>query len=320
MKPISCEVQPNQATVGLLDEYLAGLRRRPKRLPSKFFYDEEGSRLFEQICGLDEYYPTRTECAILGTHVDEIVERVGERATIVELGSGDGVKVRILLNHLREPAAYVPVDISREQLNRSCEELRSEYAGLPVFPVCADYTHALGLPEISGESRSTLLFFPGSTFGNLEPIEALGFLLRLARRQGSGTGLLIGIDLKKEESVLKAAYNDSSGVTAAFNRNILARANRDFGANFEVDQFDHCVHYDSAHGRIVMELESLRRQEVQVAGERISFERGERITTEYSYKYRIPEFRALAGLAGFTHRAVWTDPDELFSLHYLEVA
>lgn len=304
---------------GALSEYLAGLRKDPKRLASKFFYDDEGNRLFDRICSLEEYYPTRSEFQILRENVEEIGALIGEDAALVELGSGTGDKGRMLLNHLWNPAAYIPVEIGREQLERSVDETLIAFPELTIKPVCTDYTQNLRLPSLPSNVRRMVLFFPGSTIGNFEPIEAIGFLLKLVRLGGKKAGLLIGIDLKKEAGMLEAAYNDPHGVTAAFNRNILARANRDWGANFQVDAFRHQAFYDQSQSRIVMQLVSQCEQEVSIGSERIAFASEERVTTEYSYKYTIGEFQALARLARFSPRAVWTDPEKLFSLHYLTV-
>lgn len=303
-----------------LDDYLCGLRQIEKKLSCKLLYDDEGARLFDQICLLQEYYPTRTELAILRDNVGEIGRRAGEGVILVELGSGSGAKGRMLLQHLRKPEIYIPVEIAREQLDRSCNEIQADFPDLTILSMCTDYTNDLRLPAFSADRHRILLFFPGSTVGNFEPIEAVGFLLKLARLGGKGTGLLIGIDLKKDRHLLEAAYNDSSGVTAAFNLNILARANRDFAANFNLEAFQHRAFYDPFHGRIVMQLESRCSQEVRIGFETFRFAEGERITTEYSYKYSIDEFRALARLAGFSPEAVWTDSQQLFSLHYLTVA
>lgn len=305
---------------GVLAEYLTGLSQSSKRLPCKLFYDAEGNRLFDQICALQEYYPTRAEFAILRANVTDIAQRLGEGTALVELGSGSGAKGRMLLNHLRKPVVYVPVEIAREQLSRSCKEIQADFPDLQILSVCTDYTKELRLPVFSPNVHRMLLFFPGSTLGNFEPIEAVGFLLKLAQLAGTGAALLIGIDLKKETSRLEAAYNDSRGVTAAFNLNILARANREFGADFKLDHFRHRAFYDSPHGRIVMQLESRCNQEVRLGSQTIRFGQEEPITTEFSYKYSIGEFQGLARLAGFSPQMAWTDSEELFSLHYLTVA
>jgi len=300
-----------------MSEFLNGLRQAPKRLPSKFFYDEEGSRLFEQICDLEEYYPTRTELAILQENAGEIGDAIGEGAPVVELGTGSSTKIRTLLRALRAPAAYVPVEICQERLDQTCRELKQEFPSVPAVPVCADYTNGLHLPNLAA-TAAPLLFFPGSTIGNFEPIEALAFLQKLVRLTGHGARLLIGVDLKKDRAVLEAAYNDRQGVTAAFNRNILERANRDFGTTFNPESFAHRAWYDADHGRIVMQLESTVQQSVEMMGERVFFAEGERITTEYSYKYTLGEFNALARLAGFVPQRVWTDEKSLFSVHLLQ--
>jgi L-histidine Nalpha-methyltransferase len=300
-------------------EYIAGLKCTPKRLPSKFFYDAEGSRLFEKICKLDEYYLTRAEVQILKERGPEIADLVGERVAVVELGSGSDRKIRLLLEELEQPVAYVPVEISEEQLRESSEAVQQDFPQVEAYPVCADYTNGLKLPALPPQVRRTLLFFPGSTLGNFEPIEALAFLQKLARLAGPGAALLIGVDLKKDPAVLEAAYNDREGVTAEFNLNILARANREFGADFDLSCFAHAAFWDGAHRRIVMQLESLCDQDVRVGAEQIHLASGERIITEYSYKYTQGEFAALARLSGFVPWKSWTDPEEKFSLHLLAV-
>jgi dimethylhistidine N-methyltransferase len=301
-------------------EYLAGLKRSPKRLPSKFFYDAEGSRLFERICLLDEYYLTRAETEILETRAHEIAALVGEGAAVVELGSGSDRKIRLLLKHLKQPSAYVPVDIDESVLDGACESLRADFPELKMRPVQADYTNGLMLPDLSAGASETLVFFPGSTLGNMEPIEALAFLEKVAGLAGRGAAMLIGVDLRKERTVLEAAYNDREGVTAEFNKNILARANRDFGADFDLGAFEHRAFFDEPHRRVVMQLESTKVQQVHIGAERISFGAGERITTEYSYKYTVGEFEALARLAGFSPRQSWTDGEKKFGVHLLKVS
>jgi L-histidine Nalpha-methyltransferase len=304
---------------GSLGDYLDGLGRAPKRLPCKLFYDDFGNRLFDRICEVEEYYPTRTELEILRGNAAEISGLAGSGVVLVEFGSGSPTKADLLLSHLNNPSAYIPVEISADQLLRSCEALRERFPGLRISPVCADYTRDFALPPLPAETKGVLLFFPGSTLGNFEPIDALAFLLKLAHLGGRGASLLIGIDLRKDSAVLEAAYNDSVGVTAAFNLNILARANREHAADFALERFRHVAFFEPLPGRIVMQLESTCEQEVRIAGHHFFFARGERIITEYSYKYGIGEFRALARLAGFHPQAVWTDPQELFSLHYLAV-
>jgi len=301
-------------------EYLAGLKKDPKRLPSKFFYDDRGSRLFDRICNLEEYYLTRSEFSILREKAESIAAIAGKRVALVDLGSGTGEKGRILLNQLSEPVAYIPVEISREQLNRSVEETRNAFPKIPIAPLCVDYTRDLTLPDVADRAERILVFFPGSTIGNFEPTEAVDFFQKVADLDRKGVSLLIGVDLKKEKAILDAAYNDAAGVTAAFNLNILARANREWGTDFLLDQFSHRAFYDPLEGRVVMQLESRSEQEVRVGRELIGFDRHERITTEHSYKYTVEEFLALARRGRFSPEAVWTDRDRLFSLHYMTAA
>lgn len=303
-------------TDSLRDEVLDGLRSTPKQLPSKFFYDERGSRLFDAICELDEYYPTRTEQAIMEAHVDDMVDAIGSRALLVEYGSGSSVKTRILLDHLRDLAGYVPIDISRDHLMQAAEEIARQYPDLSVLPVCADYTADYRLPEPETPANRTVVYYPGSTIGNFTPSTARAFLEHVGTHVGPEGGLLIGVDLRKDEALLHAAYNDSDGVTAAFNKNLLRRINRELDADFDLDQFRHEAIYNREHGRVEMHLVSEADQQVTVAGVEFDFARGERITTEYSYKYTLDRFASLAAEAGWSVEHVWTDEDELFSVQY----
>ncbi len=295
---------------------LAGLARPDRSIPCRFLYDARGSALFDAICELPEYYPTRTETAILQASASEIARRAGPQAQLIELGSGSSIKVRILLEALSDPSAYVAVDISREHLRRAAEDLARDFPALSVAAVCADYSAPFPLPPLPQAGRR-LAFFPGSTIGNLEPEEAARFLQVWARRLGPGAAMLIGVDLKKDEAVLQAAYDDAQGVTADFSLNILARANRELGADFDLGGFAHVARYNSAAGRIEIHLKSLREQHATVAGRHFVFAPGERIHIEHSYKYSAEAFAALAGRAGFEPAAVFTDPDRLFSVHYL---
>jgi dimethylhistidine N-methyltransferase len=300
------------------EELLSGLLETPKRIPCKFFYDEEGARLFEQICELPEYYLTRAEAEILSVGAGEIADELGSGCLLVELGSGTGKKFRLLLDDLIEPAGYVPVDISREQLLHSADSLAALHPDLPILPVCADYTRELQLPEFWFPVNRTVFFFPGSTIGNFDPPAAREFLRKLAQFSEGETAILIGVDLKKNPDVLEAAYNDSKGVTAAFNLNLLARANRELDAEFDLTGFEHLAFYNERHGRIEMHLVSTVEQSAYVAGETIDFHRGEHILTEYSYKYSIAEFQELARGAGFEPVACWTDDQEWFSVQLFE--
>jgi dimethylhistidine N-methyltransferase len=297
-----------------------GLRRGAgeKFIPCKYLYDTDGSRLFEQICAQPEYYPTRTESWILERHAADIAAIAGEGCALVELGSGSSRKTRLVLDRLVSPAAYVPVDISAAALALATRAIRRRYPALPVLPVCADYTHVgWHLPELATAAVHRLFFFPGSTVGNFEPEDAMRFLRHLRHKGTPGDGLLVGVDLVKAAERLVAAYNDAAGVTAAFNLNLLERANRELNANFDPTQFVHEAVFDTATSRIEMRLVSRRTQDVHIAGEPFAFAAGEVITTEYSYKYELRDFRRLAREAGFTPSAVWTDPERLFSVHYL---
>lgn len=296
-----------------------GLSARVRSIPCRFLYDARGSALFDRICELPEYYPTRTEHGILRSAAAEIAERAGPGAQMIELGGCDSSKARFLLDALDAPAAYIPVDISREHLKASAEALHAEKPSLEVLAVCADYTQPFALPEAAGAGMR-LGFFPGSTIGNLQPDEAIRFLADWAERLGPGSAMVVGVDLRKDAAILEPAYDDAQGVTAAFTKNLLARANRELGADFEVDAFAHRARYDAAHGRIEIHLESLKDQAVRVGDSRFSLAAGERIHVEDSYKYSIDGFRGIARAAGFRPVQVWTDPAQLFSVHWLETA
>lgn len=307
----------NPATDDFLTAVLDGLSKPRKELPCKFFYDERGSQLFDQICELDEYYPTRTEIGILQDRLGEIAELVGRGAHLVELGSGASIKIRTLLNALPDLAQYTAVDISRNFLLQSATTLATDYPDLDVAAVCADYTAEFEIPEPqSRTSTRTVAFFPGSTIGNFTPEAATEFLIRLRAILGNGSGLLIGVDLKKDLSVLHAAYNDAKGVTADFNLNLLARINRELGADFDLAGFHHEAVYLDDPGRIEMRLVSDKAQFVSVGGKTFAFEAGEYIHTENSHKFSIDEFRTLCAAASFVPVASWTDRDSLFSVHY----
>lgn len=296
-----------------LAEVKEGLQQTPKHLPSKMFYDARGARLFEEITTLEEYYPTRTELKILNEQGGAIADWVGPRARIVEFGSGSGDKTYVLLGKLHEPAEYIPIDISEAQLFDFAEELDRTLPGLKVTPLAADYTQPIDLPP---SPYRTVVFFPGSTIGNFEPQDAKAFLKNAARIGD----LLIGVDLRKDRITLERAYNDARGVTAAFNRNILAHINRLCDADFDVSKWQHRAIYNEEQGRIEMHLVSLIRQYATLARHgahpvTFAFEQGEPIVTEYSYKYDIEGFRALAREAGYKPSAVWTDPANRFSVH-----
>jgi L-histidine Nalpha-methyltransferase len=302
------------------DGVLAGLARTPKELPCKLFYDARGSELFEQICETPEYYLTRTEIAILETHADEIADHIGPHCRLIELGSGASRKVRILLGALDRPAAYVPLDISRERLREAADALAADFPELKVVAVCADYTRPFALPPLPGPEGKRVGFFPGSTIGNFEPEAVVRFLANYADLLGPSGEMLIGVDLKKDPAILNRAYNDAAGLNAAFNLNLLVRINRELGGDVDLDRFAHHALYNEERGRVELYIKSLADQVVGAAGRRFRFAGGELIHTENSYKYAIPEFRALAGRAGFRAVETWTDPDQLFSVHYLRRA
>lgn len=302
-----------------LDDVLDGLGRMPKSLSPKYFYDARGSALFEAICELPEYYPTRTEIALMHRCVAEMSASLGERCLLIEYGSGAGIKTEILLGAMN-PVAYVAVDISPEALRASARRLAGRHPGIPLVAVCADYMQPLQIPGLERfENARRVVYFPGSTIGNLTPSEAAGFLRDARRLVGPGGAMLVGVDLKKDAAVLHAAYNDAQGVTAAFNLNLLHRINRELGGDFDVARFRHLAFYDSVAGRIEMHLESLAAQSVTIAGREFAFAANERLHTENSYKYAIDEFRELARSAGFAARQLWCDPQDYFAVHLLTV-
>lgn len=301
------------------EEILRGLTAPQKRLSPKYFYDKRGSELFDRICSLPEYYPTRTELKLLEDHIDEVATLVGRRAGVIELGAGSNVKVRLLLDHLREPVAYVPVDISPQFLLEQVESLRDDYPGVHMQPVFADFTRPFELPQHPITPERNLVFFPGSTIGNLTRRKAFRLLEVMAGTAKPGGALLIGVDVRKDPTILHAAYNDAAGVTAEFNLNLLARLNRELHAEFNLERFEHEAVYDGKQRRIEMRLVSTVRQRVSVAGVPIEFAPREYIITEYSHKYAPEEFLALARRAGFVPERTWVDDDELFSVHYLTV-
>lgn len=300
------------------DAVLSGLSKPRKTLPCKYFYDAEGSRLFERICDQPEYYPTRTECEILDLHADEIARLIGPQASLVEFGSGAGIKIRLLLAALQQPCAYVPVDISREHMLAAADDLARSFPDLCIAPVCADYTQPFALPVLREIKPHTQVgFFPGSTIGNFTAAQARVFLGRTHMLLGAGAMMIIGVDLRKEEALLTAAYNDAAGVTAAFNLNLLRRINDELQGSFDLAGFAHTAIWNSELGRIEMHLVSRRAQSVYVDGRRFDFADGETIHTENSYKYTIQQFQRMAEEAGYRPLAVWTDSRQLFSVHAL---
>jgi len=296
---------------------IAGLSRSPKELPCKLFYDERGSVLFEQITHLEEYYLTRAENSIMEACADEMAALAGPECMLIEYGSGNSLKTRVLLDRLIRPAAYVPIDISHDQLMRSSAGIAAAYPGLEVLPVCADYQDPIQLPAATNPVARRVGYFPGSTIGNFHPDEAVVFLERINRICGPGGGLLIGVDLKKSPEVLLRAYNDRKGVTAEFNLNLLVRLNAELDMDFRVSRFSHVAVYDPRAGRIEMHLISLEDQTVRLDGWEFEFVTGESIWTESSYKFTLDEFADIATSSGFIAEKVWTDDDGLFSVHYL---
>jgi dimethylhistidine N-methyltransferase len=298
------------------DAVLSGLSRTPKSLPCTFFYDTRGSALFEAICEVPEYYLTRAEMAILETYAGAIAERIGPHCRLIELGSGASRKVRLLLNALQSPVAYVPVDISRDFLRQAAASIAADFPELQIAAVCADYTRPFDLPALLGPPGKRVGFFPGSTIGNFEPEAVVGFFAHCGRLLGPGAEMLVGVDIKKDKAILDAAYNDAAGYNAEFNLNLLHRISKELNSDIEVDNFEHVAFYNPDEGRVELYIRSKKAQSAVIAGQRFSFGKGEMIHTENSYKYATPEFRQLAARAGFAALDTWTDPDGKFSVHY----
>ena len=294
---------------------LAGLSRTPKALPHRFLYDAEGSALFDRITELPEYYPTRTEIGILRDNAADIAARLGPDVQLVELGSGSSVKVRILLDALERPHAYVPIDISRDHLAEAAQAIQDDYPELKVEAIAADFAQPFDLPPPGAGRR--VGFYPGSSIGNFPPDQAEAFLRLWAGRLGPGALMLIGVDLRKDAAVLEAAYDDAQKVTAAFSLNLLARANRELGADFDLEAFRHEARYLADEGRVTISLVALKATSVTLDGRRFDFAEGERLHVEDSWKYDLDGFRDLAARAGWAAEAVWTDPETLFSVHLL---
>ena len=308
-------------TRGLFEkDVLAGLSKTPKQLPCKYFYDSRGSEIFDRICLLDEYYLTRTELAIMDVFATEMGAQIGPGAMLVEFGSGSGVKTRYLLDSLPDPAAYVGVDVSGRHLEQAARELARDYPRIEILSVCADFTRDFALPASKRSPSHTAVYFPGSTIGNFEPAQAADLLDRIARLCGQAGGLLIGIDLKKDIATIKAAYNDRLGVTAQFNLNLLHRINRELDADFDVDRFSHEARYNDEFGRIEMYLISRVAQTAIIGDEKIEFAAGEAICTEYSHKYTVDEFAAIAAASGLALHNEWTDANRRFAVLHCAVA
>jgi dimethylhistidine N-methyltransferase len=301
----------------LLEIAQRGLSLKPKRLPSWLFYDERGSQLFDDICEQPEYYLTRSEIALMDEHAGSIADTLGSDVRLVEYGSGNARKTRMLLQHLHEPVAYVPVEISAEPLRESVDRLAAEFPALPVQPLCADFTKPLRLPIPPRAPRRTVLYFPGSTIGNFDNRDAAGLLRKMRNEMGDAGGILIGVDLKKDPAIIEAAYNDAAGVTAAFTLNMLTRLNRDVGSDFDLSAFRHRAHYNSMAGRIETHIVSSKAQQVKLGKASVAFREDETIQVEYSCKYSLADFEALAAKAGLAVMRVWTDAEKMFSVQYL---
>lgn len=306
-----------------LADVVAGLSLPEKRLPCKYFYDQKGSQLFDQICEQPEYYPTRTELSIMDEYAGDIAASLGERVALVEYGSGSSVKTRWLLDRLQDPVAYVPVEISEEHLQATAAELAEQYPKIDILPVAADFTKPIPLPEFPREPSHLAVYFPGSTIGNFRVAEAKVLLSGIAKLVGQGGDFIIGFDLQKPHEILEAAYNDRKGVTAAFNLNLLHRINEELDGDFNVEQFKHRARYitpdddPTGDARIEISLVSKRNQQVTIDDQVFEFEKGEAVHTENSHKYSVDRFEQLASDAGFDLRHVWTDERKWFAIAYL---
>lgn len=309
------DLHPQQSR--FLDAVITGLSQSPKRLPTAFLYDEQGSHLFDRICELDEYYPTRTEMRIMDAHLPEMAKVLGPSITVIEYGSGSGIKTKRLLEALDHPTAYVPVEISREHLMMSAKELAKRFPNIEVLPVCADFTQPFDVPSPQHASSRRVIYFPGSTIGNFTPSLARTLLEQMADEVGAGGGVLLGVDLIKDEDVLRRAYNDQKGVTAEFNLNLLRRINRELEANFNLSTFEHTAYYDRRRHAVEMRLVSTTDQTIEISTKQFQIRAGEWIHTEDSHKYSLDGFQELARSAGLDVQQVWTDEQKLFSVQYL---
>ena len=298
-------------------DVVAGLSAEPKTLPSKYFYDDAGSRLFEEITELEEYYLTGAETSIMERHGSEMAHALGPNVLLVEFGSGSSTKTRILLDHMEDPAGYVPIDISGDYLADVAKRLRLEHPGVPILPLVADFTAPLTLPVPPRPSARRIVYFPGSTIGNFSALGAARLMKRMLALVGGDGAVLIGFDLVKPLDRIRAAYNDAAGVTARFNLNLLARINAELGADFDPSAFRHDAPFNTEASRIEMHLVSRTSQEVRLSDNVFTFEAGEAIVTEYSHKYTLDAFAALALSAGLAATRTWTDSDELFCVQLL---
>lgn len=300
-----------------LQDVVTGLGQDKKELQCKYFYDEQGSKLFDQICELPEYYPTRTERKIIVDNAKEMAAQIGQRVMLVEFGSGSSIKTEVLLDALIDPVAYVPIDISEEHLLNTAKRLQSKYPKIEILPLVADFTKSFVLPNAKREPSHAAVFFPGSTIGNFLPSDAANMMQSIAKVLGPQGGLLIGIDLQKNPAIIEAAYNDSQGITDQFNLNVLHRVNRELGANFDVDQFRHKAIYNKEFGRVEIYVVSQRSQTVKIADREFQFGENEHILTEFSHKYTVDGFVELASKAGFSLHHHWTDDQQLFAVLHL---
>jgi dimethylhistidine N-methyltransferase len=301
----------------LLDEIIYGIKNPQKYLPSKLFYDEKGSKLFDRICELEEYYITRTEISIIEKNIDEITELINKNTLFIEFGSGSSLKTSIILENIDDTAGYIPIDISEEHLNNSVDKLRSDFPGLNIYPIAADFTNPIQFPDIFKNVSKRILFFPGSSIGNFTIEESKKFMEIAAFNCGSEGGLLIGVDMYKEKEILEAAYNDSKGVTAEFNLNILERINNEFGSDFNLDNFYHRAIFNEEKSRIEMYLVSTSDHTVKLDGTTVDFKANETILTEYSHKYTLENFKSIVN-DYFEIDKIWTDQKKFFSLLYLK--
>jgi dimethylhistidine N-methyltransferase len=299
-----------------VNEIVAGLQREEKTISPKFFYDERGSALFDEITNLPEYYPTKTEFGIMRKNIAEIAALIGPQASLIEFGSGSSSKTRVLLRHLHRLAVYVPVDISEEHLLASAEQIRSEFPALEVLPVVADFTRRFTLPDPAIMPLRNIVYFPGSTIGNFTHDAALELLKVMYDEAGDNGALLIGVDLQKDPALIERAYNDSGGVTAEFNLNMLRHLNRDYGADFDLNSFSHDAQYNEDEGRVELRLISDTEQTISIGDEEVVIDAGEGILTEYSHKYTLEGFAGMAEDAGFKVARVWSDARKLFSVQY----
>jgi dimethylhistidine N-methyltransferase len=301
----------------LLQVVQRGLGSQPKRLPSWLFYDERGSALFERICEQPEYYLTRAEIALLNQHAGDIASVLGPDVRLVEYGSGHAIKTRLLLEQLATPVAWIPVELSTEPLRHGMEQMAKLFPHLPIQPLAVDFTKPLRLPVPPRAPRRTVVYFPGSTIGNFEDREAEHLLRKMRSEMGDNGGILVGADLKKDRTIIEAAYNDQAGVTAEFTLNLLVRLNRELGCNFELGAFRHRARYNAMAGRVETHILSTRDQRVRVGRMQVAFREDEAMLVEYSCKYSLADFATLAATAGLVVQRVWLDPEGMFSLQYL---